>query len=85
MHCACYENNKITIRKLKQFENYQSIHIFFNIAFSVQKLRGKCPNCGQDVLTYSVMQSDRNSFCEDVVLNSFNKASRDEDKILDQV
>ena len=25
------------------------------------------------------MQSDGNSFCEDVVLNSFNKAYRDED------
>ena len=35
--------------------------------------------------TYSVMQSDGHSFCGDVVLNSFNKASRDEDNILDQV
>ena len=33
---------------------------------------------------YSVMQSDRNSSCGDVVLDSFNKASRDEDNILDQ-
>ena len=32
------------------------------------------------------MQSDGNSFfCGDVVLDSFDKASRDEDKILDQV
>ena len=31
------------------------------------------------------MQSDGNSFCWDIVLNSFNKASRDEDNILDQV
>ena len=31
------------------------------------------------------MQSDGNSFCGDVVSNSFNKASRDEDNILDQV
>ena len=31
------------------------------------------------------MQSDGNSFCGDVVLDSFNKASRDEDKILYQV
>ena len=34
---------------------------------------------------YSVMQSDGNRFCGDVVLNSFKKASRDEDNILDQV
>ena len=34
---------------------------------------------------YSVMQSDGNSFCGDVVLDSFNKASRDEDNILDQI
>ena len=34
--------------------------------------------------TYSVMQSDGNSFGGDVVLNSFNKASRDEGNILDQ-
>ena len=34
---------------------------------------------------YGVMQSDGNSFCEDVVLDSFNKASRNEDNILDQV
>ena len=31
------------------------------------------------------MQSDGNSFCGDAVLNSFNKVSRDEDNILDQV
>ena len=31
------------------------------------------------------MQSNGDSFCGDVVLNSFNKASRDEDNILDQV
>ena len=34
---------------------------------------------------YSVMQSDVNSLGGDVVLNSFNKASRYEDNILDQV
>ena len=34
---------------------------------------------------YSVMQSHGNSFCGDVVLISFNKASRDDDNILDQV
>ena len=34
---------------------------------------------------YSVMQSDGNSFCANVVLNSFNKASRDENKISDQI
>ena len=31
------------------------------------------------------MHSDGNSFCGDVVLNSFNKAFRVEDNILDQV
>ena len=31
------------------------------------------------------MQSDGNSFCGDVVLDSFNNASRDEDNILDQI
>ena len=30
------------------------------------------------------MQSDGDSFCEDVVLDSFNMAYRDEDSILDQ-
>ena len=30
------------------------------------------------------MQSDGNSFCRDVVLDNFNKASRDGDNILDQ-
>ena len=34
---------------------------------------------------YSVMQSDRNSFCGDVVLGSFNQTSWDEDNILDQI
>ena len=29
------------------------------------------------------MQSDGNSFCRDVVLDSYNKASQDEDKFLD--
>ena len=35
-------------------------------------------------LPYSVMQSDRNSFGGDVVLDSFNMSYRDEDSILDQ-
>ena len=34
---------------------------------------------------YSVMPSDGNSFCGNVVLDSFNKASWDDDKILDQI
>ena len=33
-------------------------------------------------LYHSVMQSDGNRFCRDVVLDSFVKASRDEDSIL---
>ena len=37
------------------------------------------------ILSYGVMQSYRNSFCRDVVLDSFNKASKVEDKILDQI
>ena len=35
------------------------------------------------VYTYSLMQSDGNSFCGDVVWYNLNKASRDEDNILD--
>ena len=31
------------------------------------------------------MQSDGNSFCGDVVSESFDKTSQDEDKILDQI
>ena len=31
------------------------------------------------------MQSDWNSFCEDIVLDNFNKASQDEDNIVDQI
>ena len=34
---------------------------------------------------YSLMQSDGNRFFGDVVLDSFNKESRDEDIILDQI
>ena len=34
---------------------------------------------------YSVMQSDWNNFCGDVVLDNFNKTSRDEGNILDQI
>ena len=39
----------------------------------------------KSILPYSVMQSDGNSFCEDVVLDSFNKTNRDADKILDRI
>ena len=35
-------------------------------------------------LEYSVVQSDWNSFCGDVVLYSFNMAYRHEDSVLDQ-
>ena len=31
------------------------------------------------------MQSDGNSFCGDIVLDSFNKASKDEDNIVDLI
>ena len=34
-------------------------------------------------VNYSVMQSDENIFSGDVVLDSFHKASRDEDNIVD--
>ena len=34
---------------------------------------------------YSVMQSDGNNFCGEVVSDSFNKTSRDEDNILEQI
>ena len=34
--------------------------------------------------TYSVMQSDENNFCRDVVLESFNIEYIDEDSISDQ-
>ena len=36
-------------------------------------------------IQYSVMKSDGNSFCGDVVSHSFNKTSRNEDKILDHI
>ena len=36
-------------------------------------------------MMYSVMQSDGNSFCGDVVSDSFNKTSWDEDNILAQI
>ena len=38
-----------------------------------------------DFSTYSVMQSDGNSFCKDLILDSFNNAFWDEDNILDQI
>ena len=34
---------------------------------------------------YSVMQSDRNSLCGDIVLDSVNMASRNEDNILNKL
>ena len=43
------------------------------------------PYLSLPTIIYGVMQSDGNSLCGDVILNSFNKASRDEDNILDQV
>ena len=36
-------------------------------------------------MQYSVVQSDRNIFCDDVVLDSFDLAFKDEDSILDQI
>ena len=52
-----------------------------------------CPNLGYATLylniyiinIYSVMQSDGNNFYGDVVSDSFNKTSRDEDNILEQI
>ena len=39
----------------------------------------------RQVTFYSVMQSDGSGFCGDVVTDSFNKAYRDDDNILDQI
>ena len=36
-------------------------------------------------LLYSVMQSDGNRFCGDILLDSFTKASKDEGNILGQI
>ena len=38
-----------------------------------------------NILSYSVMQSDGNSFWRDVVSDSFNKTSRNEDIIFYQI
>ena len=38
-----------------------------------------------DEQVYSVMQSDGNSFCGDVIFDSFNKECRVEASILDQI
>ena len=37
------------------------------------------------ILMYSVMQCDGNSFCGDVVSDSVNKTSLDEDNIFEQI
>ena len=37
-----------------------------------------------DELTYSVMQSDGNNFCGDLVSDGFNMSYRDEDSISEQ-
>ena len=39
------------------------------------------PSPPEKTYRYSVMQSDRNSFCGDVVLDSVNMAPRDKDSI----
>ena len=40
---------------------------------------------GKIIMLYSVMHSHRNSFCGDVVSDSSNKTSRDEENILEQI
>ena len=54
---------------------------------------GPCTNTEQQLsllsrllwfVVYSVMQSDGNSFCGDVVWDGFNMSYRDEDSILEQ-
>ena len=73
--------------------NMQAVHvistsiIFFcivrisqNIFFSFKKTSAD----DYALRLYSVMKSDRNGFCVDVISDS-NKASRDEDSILDQI
>ena len=60
---------------LPNFDKTSEIFIFKNLKISAF---GLC-NC-----TYSVMQSDGNSFCGDVVLDSFDMEYRDKDSILDQ-
>ena len=48
-----------------------------------QHRRVACPT--NRLINYSVMHSDDNSFCGDIVLDSFNKVSKNEDNILEQI
>ena len=41
--------------------------------------------CPIEIITYSVMQSNGNSFCGDVVLDSYKEASRDENNFPGQI
>ena len=45
----------------------------------------QCIQVGAYNIQFSVMKSDGNIFCRDVVSDSFNKTSRDEDNILDHI
>ena len=63
---------------------------FANNAYSVQRVLVKLKITGDNSWSYkgrrySVMQADGNGICGEVVLDSFNKVSRDEDNILYQM
>ena len=60
-------------------------YLFDNFSYSIHYI----PNTAElsnlyRFRIYSVVQSDGNSFCGDVVLDSFNMAYRDKNSILDQ-
>ena len=67
-----------------------SILISSSISFLVKIMPRKQYNINDDgdmfkrASRYSVVQSDGNSFCGDVVSDSIDKTSRDEDNILDK-
>ena len=57
----------------------------FRLKFTALRLNCNVKLVNLTIETYSVMQSDGNSFCGDVVSDSFNNTFRDEYNILDQI
>ena len=68
--------------ELEQLENWGCFcHFLGTLRVTLLDLLVKPQNL---LYRHSVMQSEENRFCGDVALNSFNKASRNEDNILDK-
>ena len=72
-------------RQVHKLQAYEKCHFELFLFYCITLYVGTVQHpTTRRIMSYSVMQSDGNSLCGDIVLDSFSMTYADEDSILDQ-